>query len=127
MINLYYRGGPLFMTLIILAGLFMAGIAVYFVIKMINGDQLPKSRLKAIPIAGSLAFMLGILAQAIGLYQAMSAIQAAGDVSPALLAGGFQVSMIAPIFGIFIFIISLIVYLCISFWYKPENVNSIKA
>lgn len=115
------------MTLIILAGLFMAGIAVYFVIKMINGDQLPKSRLKAIPIAGSLAFMLGILAQAIGLYQAMSAIQAAGDVSPALLAGGFQVSMIAPIFGIFIFIISLIVYLCISFWYKPENVNSIKA
>lgn len=102
------------MTLVTLAGLCMAGIAIYTIVQLIKGVPLPKKHLKGIPIAGSLAFMLGILAQAIGLYQAMSAIQAAGDVSPALLAGGFQVSMIAPIYGILIFIISLIIYLVVN-------------
>jgi predicted hotdog family 3-hydroxylacyl-ACP dehydratase len=37
---------------------------------------------------GSLSFIFGLLAQAIGMFQAFEAIQQAGDISPALVAGG---------------------------------------
>jgi len=62
-----------------------------------------------------MAFMLGILGQVLGLYQAMSAIQQAGAVSPALLAGGFQVSLVPPMYGLILFILSLVSYLGLIF------------
>lgn len=121
MIEQFYRGGPLFMTLVSLAGLVAFVVILQVLIRLIKGESLSSNKLKTIPVAGSTAFMLGILAQVIGLYQAMGAIQAAGDVSPALIAGGFQVSLIAPIYGLIIFVLSLIAYLAISFWYGSEN------
>lgn len=121
--NFFFQGGPLMMSLISIAGLVMVCVAVYVIVQWAKGAGLTKKLVKSIPIAGSLAFMLGILAQAIGLYQAMSAIQEAGDVSPALLAGGFQVSMIAPIYGLLIFVISLIVFLCIMLFHSQEEAS----
>lgn len=119
--ELFYRGGPLFMSLVSLAGLLAFGLIVYILIDMAKGKSVSKSTLKNIPIAGSLAFVLGILGQAIGLYDAMGAIQAAGDVSPALVAGGFQVSMIAPLYGLVIFVLTLIIYLAINLTYSPSR------
>ncbi|MDR8392446.1 MotA/TolQ/ExbB proton channel family protein [Aliifodinibius sp. S!AR15-10] len=121
MIDLFYRGGPLFMSLVSLAGLLAFGLIVYVLINVVKGKTVSKSTFKKIPIAGSLAFVIGILGQAIGLYDAMGAIQAAGDVSPALVAGGFQVSMIAPLYGLVIFAFTLIFYLVISLAYSPGD------
>lgn len=119
MVELFYEGGPLFMTLVSLAGLTAAGLFINVVRKLLQGKQPSAQQLKSIPIAGSTAFMLGILAQAVGLYQAMIAIQAAGDVSPALIVGGFKVSMIAPIYGLIIFVLTLIIYLVLNLMFSP--------
>lgn len=66
---------------------------------------------------GSFAFLLGILGQAVGIMQALDAIQVAGDVSFGLMVGGFKVSMIAPMYGFMLFILSFIVW----FVYRSMN------
>lgn len=59
---------------------------------------------------GSLAFFWGIFGQIIGLLGAMSAIEAVGEISPSLLAGGFKVSMYTTTYGFALFIVSFIVW-----------------
>ncbi len=57
---------------------------------------------------GLFAFVFGLLSQTISLYQMMGAIEAAGAVSPAIVAGGLKVSFIAPLYGLFIFVAALL-------------------
>jgi len=121
MFNYFYMGGPLFMSLITLAGLVMLGWTIKVVLDYFASRPIHKQAVNSIPIAGSLAFIMGILAQAIGLYQAMRAIEAAGDVSPALIYGGFKVSLIAPIYGMMLFVISLILWLAFSFTAREKG------
>jgi len=64
----------------------------------------------AIKFLGGFAVVWGILGQGIGIYSACIAIQEMEDVSPALLAGGFQVSMITVLYGLIIFLISRIIW-----------------
>ena len=66
-----------------------------------------KGWINAVLQIGVFCFFLGILSQAVGLYQALGAIIAAGDVSPALIFGGLRVSFIAPIYGLLILLFSL--------------------
>jgi len=115
MIDYFYMGGPLFMSLISIAGLASVALAVLAIFKYFRGQPISQKLLKFVLIAGSMAFMLGILGQVLGLYQAMSAIQQAGAVSPALLAGGFQVSLVPPMYGLILFILSLVSYLGLIF------------
>jgi len=67
-----------------------------------------KNYIESIKFLGGFAAVWGILGQGIGVYMACVAIQEVQDVSPALLAGGFQVSMITALYGIIIFLLSLI-------------------
>lgn len=110
MYDFYYAGGP-FMTPITIAGLVAIGLAVKALMETIKETSYPDRLVKSVPLAGSAAFALGLLAQAVGLYQAMGAIEAAGDISPAMLAGGFKVSLIAPIYGLILFVVSLLIWL----------------
>ena len=81
-----------------------------------------KSRLKHVKTIGSFALVTGILGQLIGLYGAFEAIEAAGDVSPGLLAGGLKVSMITNIYGILIFLISLLLWFIADFIVSKKSV-----
>ncbi|MEM8484066.1 MAG: MotA/TolQ/ExbB proton channel family protein [Bacteroidota bacterium] len=65
-------------------------------------------RINLIVQLGILAFFLGILSQALGLMSAFQAIEAMGGVSPAMLVGGLRVSMIAPVYGLIIMIVSFV-------------------
>jgi biopolymer transport protein ExbB/TolQ len=56
----------------------------------------------------------GILGQLIGLYSAFRAIEQAGDISPALVFGGIKVSMITTFYGIFIYLLSLLLWFVVS-------------
>lgn len=66
---------------------------------------------------GLFAFVFGLLSQTISLYQMMGAIQQAGGVSPAILAGGLQVSFIVPIFGVLIFAVVLLLRFGLDVWF----------
>jgi hypothetical protein len=94
MINYFYMGGPLFMGMLTL--IFIA-LVVAAVLK------------KDVKEIGLLALALGILGQLIGLMGAFEGIEAMGGVSQSILVGGLKVSSITSIYGLLIYIVSLIV------------------
>ena len=108
--KLFMTGGPLFMFIISVFGGLMTVYAVKGVIVVFVKKNYEKARVNYILFFGSLALILGILGQAIGLFNAFSVIQEVGDISPSLIAGGLKVSMITPLYGAFWFIISLPVW-----------------
>lgn len=59
---------------------------------------------------GSLAFLFGLLHQVIGMLEALSIIETAKDISPAMVMGGLRVSFLAPVYGFVLFMISYIVW-----------------
>ncbi len=58
----------------------------------------------------TLAPMLGFLGTVIGMVQAFDAIQAAGDISPNVVAGGIKVALITTIAGLIVAIILQLFY-----------------
>ena len=93
MLDYFYMGGPLFMGMLTL--IFIA-LVVAAVLK------------KDVKEIGLLAIALGILGQLIGLMGAFEGIEAMGGVSQSILVGGLKVSSITSIYGLLIYIVSLI-------------------
>ena len=58
----------------------------------------------------SLAPMFGFLGTVIGMVEAFDAIEAAGDISPSLVAGGIKVALLTTVFGLITAIILQIFY-----------------
>jgi biopolymer transport protein ExbB len=63
----------------------------------------------------ALAPMLGFLGTVIGMVQAFDNIEAAGDISPTIVAGGIKVALLTTVFGLIVAIILQIFYnYCLS-------------
>ncbi|MDD4847799.1 MAG: MotA/TolQ/ExbB proton channel family protein [Bacteroidales bacterium] len=58
----------------------------------------------------ALAPMLGFLGTVIGMVQAFDMIEAAGDISPTVVAGGIKVALLTTLFGLIVAIILQIFY-----------------
>ena len=70
----------------------------------------------------AMAPSLGFLGTVIGMVQAFDDIQAAGDISPTVVAGGMKVALITTIFGI---VVALILQLFYNYVLtKIESINS---
>lgn len=80
-----------------------------------------KNGLTGILFFGSLAPLIGIIGQMIGMMSAFDAIQRAGDISPALIAGGLKVSMYAPAYGL------IILFFAALFWFILKTIIERKA
>ena len=61
-------------------------------------------------MAGSMALAVGFLSQIVGIVEALEAIRAAADVSPEIVMMGAIVSFYAPIWGLMVFIFSMLFY-----------------
>jgi len=113
--ELHIMGGWQFMSILFVLLVMIIILSVTGFIQAFGKSSPNLIRLKNVALAvkfmGGLAAVWGILGQGIGIYQACIAIQEVQDVSPALLAGGFQVSMITALYGIMIFLLSHI------FWF----------
>lgn len=109
--NLFVSGG-VFMTPITLVGLAMLVLGIRTLVK--SSDPASAGNLRrhnsVVLQLGILAFFLGILSQAVGLMQAFQVIQEVGGVSPAMLAGGLYVSLIAPVWGLILLILGWVLY-----------------
>ena len=111
-------GGPGFMgvltvLLIIMAAWIIYHLAMGFASMQIRLEDALR-KLKYGRSIGLFALITGILGQLIGLYQAFSAIQRAGDISPYLVYGGIKVSMITTLYGVFIYLFSLLLWFVAS-------------
>jgi len=125
--EMHIMGGIQFMSVLFLILLSVIILSVIGFIQAYGKQDpnLPKltNIILAIRFLGGFAPVWGILGQGIGIYSACVAIQEMEDISPALLAGGFQVSLITALYGLIIFLISRI------FWYVLKsrlNILSIK-
>ena len=94
MINLFMEGGVIFMSILTLL---LVGVLV----------SAKKYKDKVKPI-GILAFAIGLLSGLIRLLSIFDLVEAAGDISPSLLAGGIKMIFITMIYGLIILIISLV-------------------
>lgn len=114
LINFHLSGGPVFMyfltlfLLTIVALFCIAGYSLYF--SKSPRPILTKNLILGIIYLGSFSAVWGILGQGVGIWLALSAIQAAADVSPAIIVDGIKISMIAPLYGISIFLFSSVLW-----------------
>ena len=61
---------------------------------------------------GVIALVCGLLFGILGVYQMFSYMQAHGDVTPAVIYGGYKCVLVPVTYGIIILLISQITYLC---------------
>lgn len=107
-----FEGGPLFMTVIYILWIAVITLTIRFLIIYMKDKQNAKLKRTsdAILFLGSFTFLLGIFGQTIGIFMALSVIETAGDIAPALIAGGLKVSMITTIYGFALLLISSIIW-----------------
>ena len=100
-------------------------IAIYNLIIILRGDfkdiNETRRKLKYVKSIGLFAFISGILGQLLGLFSALTAIEQAMDISPAIIAGGLKISMITPIYGILILLISYIFWIILDYIASRRN------
>ena len=118
MFSFLVEGGLLFTGPLTLCGLAVVALTFRKAMDVFGGDDLSlaerKRGLHAILQIGLFSFFFGILGQAVGILGALKAIEQTGTVSPAMLSGGLQVSMIAPVYGLVIFLIALAAWSLLS-------------
>ncbi len=113
-IRLFFEGGSSFMSIVYLMWIIVFIHAIRFVI-LYRGDKNPRKLKRtnnSILFFGSLAFLIGITGQMVGLITGLDMLQATSEagIDPRNLAGGFKVTFIAPIFGIMLLILSSILW-----------------
>lgn len=84
------------------------------VVRYLTADEKTKNKLDLIKSFGLLALVTGVLAQLIGLFDALKFIEQAGTVAPNILAAGLRVSMITTLYGVTIYAISLIIWITLK-------------
>ena len=94
MIDLFLQGGVLTMSL-------LTFLLICIVIAFSKKQKIVK------PL-GLLAFIVGLLSAVFGLYSAFSVIEQVGNASPSIVAGGIKVAFTSLIYGLTIFVISLV-------------------
>ena len=88
------------------------GILTLIFLFMIVATALPNGSVKEL---GLLALAVGFLGQLLGLFGAFEGIEQMGGVSQAMLAGGLKVSSITSIYGLLIYIVSLLIQIVKKF------------
>ena len=109
------EGGPFFMY-----PLFF--IIILLLILIVKGFLQKGSVEKTISLISSIALFAivwGFLGQIIGLIGAFDSIEAVGDVSPAVLAGGLKIAFLAPVFGMFAFLVGRLGVIILT-WMKKD-------
>ncbi|MDX1760820.1 MAG: hypothetical protein R3218_01560 [Christiangramia sp.] len=105
LISRIYEGGPLAMSLILISFLLVLFLTVRAAMKLKSPSHIFHKSIALINQLALLALVIGLFAQFIGLIQIFDAFEALGDISPALFAGGLKVTLLAPLFGGFTFLI----------------------
>jgi MotA/TolQ/ExbB proton channel family len=122
--NLFHYGGPLFMgilTILLMIILATTAVFAFFITsgKAIKSESF-RNRLAYVKSIGLFTMIFGILGQLIGLTEAFGAIERAGDISPALIFGGLKVSMYTTLYGIFIYLLSILIWFLLDLWYHKK-------
>ena len=121
MINFFMEGGA-FMWLLLILAIIIIVLSIRRIIELYGKKDLNKvkveSGINAIIFWGVISLVLGYFAHYLGFYNAMMAIKRANDISPAIVAEGYAVSLSTILVGLFIFMISAIVWFTLRWRYN---------
>lgn len=124
----FIQQGGIFMVPLLLIGVAILVISakkisdLYFR-KGLTHAQLEKG-INAIIFWGFFGIILGLFAHFSGIYTAMVAISQAADISPKIVAIGYAVSLTTILTGLFIFMISAILWLVFRSRYKKLTLET---
>ncbi len=114
------EGGPFFMFPI----LFLLIIILVLIVKgFINKDNNSKT-ISLISSIGWFTLIWGILGQTIGLIGAFDAIQANGNVSMGIMAGGLKISLLTTLFGSLTFLVARLGIIILIWMQKEKDIIS---
>lgn len=120
----HWMGGVEFMSVLSLALTTIIATTVLNIIRLSRDNYHPAKQMltiKDIKAIGIFAIVWGVFGQSIGLFSALQAIEAAGDISPALIYGGLKVSMITTLYGTFVFLVSWLITILMSNWSRRKS------
>ncbi len=120
----FYTGGPLFMGILTVLLILMVAWAIINLLAFLKDKSAAakiRKRLVHVKSIGLFSIITGILGQLIGIYMAFTAIEQAGDISPVLIFGGLKVSMITTLYGTFIYLASLLIWVIIDLVMQKAN------
>ena len=105
----FYQGGPAFMSIVYLLWIVVIIMTLRIIYDLLRGKKTTaklKKENEVILFTGSFAFLVGVLGQVIGMFEALKVMETVKDISPAILAGGLRVSIIAPLYGLTLLVVS---------------------
>lgn len=112
---LFIDGGTKAISIITLIFIAIIAWTIYQLVMIYNGKttslEQALRKTKYIKSLGLLALIVGILWQLCGFYHALSVISEAINISPEILYKGLKLSMISTIYGMIIYIISILLWI----------------
>ena len=123
----FIMGGSLFMSILTILLVIIVAVSVYYAVVIASGKSWDRDnfahQLKYVRSIGLFTLVTGILGQLIGLFMAFTAIEAAQDISPAILAGGLKVSMITTLTGMVIYLLSILIWFLLDLWHQKKQTS----
>ena len=112
---------------VILLVLVIAGLGVVNAVALIRRKSAAPSRrnsIDAILFWGSVAALIGFLGQWLGIMKIISVIVEHGVVSPNMVVLGLSESLLTPVAGMFVFVVSAFLwfFLRVGLWTKERRV-----
>jgi hypothetical protein len=120
----HWMGGTLFMTVLSLSLTIIIASTVLNILRVSKGNYKPVGQIlniNDIKAIGIFAIIWGIFGQSIGLFSALQAIEAAADISPAMIYGGLKVSFIPTLYGTFIFLLAWLITFLLNNWSRTKS------
>ena len=116
--NLFLIAGPVYMSVLTMLLVAATTWMIYHFILVYNSKQISLEKtLRNLGYGRSIGFfamITGIFAQLTGFYQIFSSIEKAGDVCPLLIYTAIKVSLITTVYGILIYLFSLLLWFILN-------------
>jgi len=118
------EGGPIAMSLILISFFIILFLIVRTVLKLKSPTHVFHKSIRLINQLALIALVIGLFAQFIGLIQIFDAFESLGNIDPALFAGGLKVTLLAPLFGGFTFLVGRMASFILN-WIRNEDLDAI--
>nr|WP_319269437.1 hypothetical protein [uncultured Draconibacterium sp.] len=109
----FMDGGPGFMTLHYLMWILVIIFSVRAA-KNIRSKDCDFRKLEklntSILFIGAFGLLLSLFYRTMGMYSAFSVLETTSDISPTLVAGGLKASLVAPLYSLFLFLVTGIIW-----------------
>ena len=125
--NLFLTGGAFFMGILTLLLIITTAWIIYHFVKAYNSKQANREKyLRRIEYGKSMGLftmVVGILGQIMGFSGMFSIIAEVDVVIPKLLYEGIRTTLICPIYGILIYLFSLLLWFVASIFIEKKQAN----